>query len=202
MKLEEFLNCLDRQEIPQDPPDLCGQALRFFDSGLWRGREKCLKRGMWALVYRTWVQVLAEWIDDRQVLEVMAGRGWLAKALSEEGINIIATDDNSWDKRHSECGPVHEILPLDALSAIARFGDDADVLIMSWPPYGGEIATDVLKAWGAGRWIVYIGEGDGMACAPDSFWRLWQKASGVPEISLASWDGIHDFIEIGYCTAP
>lgn len=199
MKIEQFIAFLDNQKIPPESPDHCGQAL--YNPKLWSGREKCTKRGMWALVYRSWVQVLAEWIGDRQVLEVMAGRGWLAKALAEEGVSIVATDDGSFDKRHNKCGPVHEVLSLDALGAIARFGDDADVLIMSWPPYGDEAATDALEAWGTGRPIVYIGEGEDMACAPDSFWQCWRKDAGAPDIPLASWDGIHDFIEIGYCIA-
>lgn len=200
MKIEQFIAFLDSQKIPPEPPDHCGQAL--YDSKLWAGRERCLKRGMWALVYRSWVRVLAEWIGDRQVLEVMAGRGWLAKALTEEDVSVVATDDGSYDKRHSKCGPVYTVLPLDALSAIAQFGDDADMLVISWPPYGDEAATDALKVWGAGRPVVYIGEGEDMACAPDSFWRLWQKDASAPDIPLASWDGIHDFIEIGYYATP
>ena len=114
MNAADFIACLDRQEIPPEPP----QCQRFRDlfgqdaSSVIDWRDECCNRGMWALVYRSFARKLAVWIGNRRVLEVMAGRGWLAKALSEEGVSIIATDDNSWDDRHSKSGPVFPVVNL------------------------------------------------------------------------------------------
>ena len=127
----------------------------------------------------------------------MAGRGWLAKALSEEGIDIIATDDNSWGDKHNKALSVYAIIFMDAIKAIRKFGADCEVIIMSWPPYNGEIATKVLKAWGQNKPVVYIGEGYGGCNAPDSFWQCWRECSEI-QIPLAHWYGLHDHIEIGY----
>ena len=198
MKTTDFIVCLDRQEIPPEPPR-CQRWRDIYDRSTspptdWR--EECTKRGMWALVYRSWVRELAAWISGRLVLEVMAGRGWLARALAEEGVSIIATDDNSWDDRHSKSGPVFTVAKEDALQAIVDI--DADVLIMSWPPYGDEVATEALATWGEGRPVVYIGEERGGCNAPDSFWQHWREDKSAPEVPLAQWDGLHDVVCIGH----
>lgn len=185
----EFIEYLDKGEIPPSPPILDRRRLEDFQA-----RGAATKRGMWALVYKDFARELAAWIGDRKVLEVMAGRGWLAKALSDEGIEIVATDDNSWDNRHSKAAPVFPVRPIDAVEAVLEV--EADVLIMSWPPYGDEIATRVLEAWGESGPIVYIGEGYGGCNAPDSFFQRWRSLSVV--IPLASWDGLHDGVDIGY----
>ena len=195
---EDFIAHLDRQEIPPHPPGTGGMRRFDFREGK-DFRGEATKRGMWALVYRSFAQMLAEWIGDRTVLEVMAGRGWLAKALSEEGVDIIATDDKSWDDRHVEASDVFPVHKMDAVEAARTI--DADVLIMSWSPYAEEVATEVLKVWGEDRPVVYIGEERGGCNAPDSFWQHWRKAHGTPEIPLAQWYGLHDVVEIGYYTA-
>ena len=203
MKTADIIACLDRQEIPPEPPR-CQRWHDLFDldaSLIIDWREECTKRGMWALVYRGFARELAAWIGDRTVLEVMAGRGWLARALAEEGVSIIATDDNSWDDRHSKSGPVFPVVKEDALQAIVDV--DADILIMSWPPYGDEVAAEALATWGEGRPVVYIGEERGGCNAPDSFWQHWREDQGAPKIPLAQWDGLHDVVCIGrYVSEP
>jgi hypothetical protein len=200
-----YIAQLDRLEIPIHPP-FTRRTFVMWESAdgerKYRDyRQEATSRGMWALVYRAWVEMLADWIEDRQVLEIMAGRGWLAKALKECGVQIIATDDGSWDERHSKCGPVCEVITLDAIEAVEQIAPMSDVLIVSWPPYGDETISRAVAAWGEGRPIVYIGERHGGCNAPDSFWQHWREDSSAPEIPLAQWEGLHDIIEIGYYVA-
>jgi hypothetical protein len=202
---QQFIETLDRLEIPDSPP-FTRRTFRMWESldgerEFVDYRQEATKRGMWALVYCCWVEILAHWIGDRQVLEIMAGRGWLAKALKESGVQVTATDDGSWDERHSKSGPVCEVLTLDAIEAIEKLGSTADVLIVSWPPYGDEAVSKATAAWGENRPIVYIGESHGGCNAPDSFWQHWREDSDAPEIPLAQWEGLHDIIEIGYYVA-
>lgn len=193
---QEFIAYLDRGFIPNDPP-----ITKRFCVDDWKARDEVTKRGMWALVYNSWVKELVYWIDNRKVLEVMAGRGWLAKALFEKGVDITATDDNSWDDKHNKAVAVYPVILMDAIKAIRKFGADCEIIIMSWPPYSSEIATEVLKAWGQDKPVVYIGEGYGGCNAPDSFWQHWKECS-EPQIPLAQWYGLHDCIQIGYYTNP
>ncbi len=193
LNTSEFIEYLDKGEIPPSPP-----ITRWLGPEDFRARTHCTERGMWGLVYKGFASELAAWIGDRKVLEVMAGRGWLAKALSDEGVEVVATDDNSWDNKHSKAASVFPVRPMDAVEA--ALGIEADVLIMSWPPYGDDIATRVLEAWGESGPIVYIGEGKGGCNAPDSFFQHWRSLSDVV-IPLASWDGLHDGVDIG-CYVP
>ena len=85
-------------EMPNDP-------LSSF-----RAREECCKRGMWAIVDKHWTKELAKWIGNRKCLEVMAGAGWLAKALDFYKVDIIATDDYLWKNgRHKEMKVVYTV---------------------------------------------------------------------------------------------
>ncbi|MCM3671655.1 hypothetical protein M3181_22115 [Mesobacillus maritimus] len=57
--------------------------------------------GMYAIIDYEWVEPLAEWIKktitngDWGCYEIMAGRGWLARALDENGVPVDASDDGS-----------------------------------------------------------------------------------------------------------
>ena len=53
---------------------------------------------MWSLVDSVWTRDLADWIDQRICLEVMAGASWLAKALSAHGSSLVATDFEEFAK--------------------------------------------------------------------------------------------------------
>jgi hypothetical protein len=151
---------------------------------------------MWAIVSQEWTTQLAEWIGERKVLEIMAGAGWLAKALSDCGVNIVATDSGDWDERHDKMMRLYPIKKHDAANAVRLF--DADILICSWPPYGSDAICDAATVWGTERPIIYIGEGDGGCNAPEEFWEHFREMDNAPNIPLISWDGIHDHIFFGH----
>jgi len=110
-------------------------------------KEQLNSLGMWCIVDLTWTKELAEYIGQRKILEVMAGTGWLAKALSHHGCNIQATDNNDWGITHPILGnSIHGIDILDATDAVNTI--DADILLISWPPYECGKILDVCKAWG------------------------------------------------------
>jgi hypothetical protein len=198
LPLSEFLDYVRRYEMPPLPPETAspwGHAMQG-DLDSWNARNECTRRGMWAIVDKVWTQALAEWIGKRKCLEVMAGAGWLAKALADFGVGIVATDNAEWDSRHDMMLRLCPVEKVEAVEAIVAH-PETEVLIISWPPYEDEAVTRACEAWGEGRPIVYIGEKGGGCNAPDSFWRHFVKDSGAPHIPLMAWPGIHDGVSIG-----
>lgn len=194
MNLDKFLQAVGQAKIPESSPIELNNEFGNFRT-LWDAREYCTKRGMWAIVDKTWTKVLADWIGNRTVLEVMAGAGWLAKALSEHGVAITATDDYSWDgKKHTQMTRVHPVIKAHSLEAVLQY--NADILLVSWPPRGDETWTATVRLWGNDKPIVYIGEGCGGYNAPDSFFEKFEALD--VHIPLQSWTGLNDTVEIGY----
>ena len=74
----------------------------------------------------------------------------------------------------------------------------ADVLLVSWPPYEDDTIIKVCRTWGPNRPIIYIGEHDGGCNAPAEFFDHFQEIDNQPNIPLMSWDGIHDYVLIGF----
>ncbi len=128
--------------------------------------------GQYAFISWKWVKPLAQWIGERTCLEVMAGRGMLCFALRKLGIDIIATDDFSWNLKDT----VTSVEPLDALSAVKRYGRNSDILLMSWPP-ATDTAFYVLQAFckeNPNGCVVYIGETLGGDMATELFFKHFQ----------------------------
>ena len=201
MDIQEFLTCAKNKAIPSSPPD--GATANGYSNALDNYvlhhsiRHTCTQLGMWTIVDEIWTQSLADWISGRKVLEIMAGGGWIAKALNQAGVKIIATDDYSWvGNQHKNMTPVFTVEKLDALEAVKSI--DADILLVSWPPYGDETITIACDAWGCKKPIIYIGEGDGGCNAPEEFFDNFNEIDNSPSIPLMCWDGLHDHIYIGY----
>lgn len=156
-------------------------------------RDACIKRGLWTLLAQDWVDKLAERIGDGTVLEIMAGGGWLAKALSNAGVEVIATDDGSWNDKHTKMKPLVSIEWISAIVAVKKI--KADALLVSWPPYGKHHIVETAKAWEGDRPIIYIGEDEGGCNAPDEFFVYFENTEtmDIPQ----HW-GLHDFVQIGY----
>ena len=191
MTPEELIECLNKREIPPTP-------INFKSNYNFSPRDEVVSRGMWALINKVWTKDLAEWIGDRKCLEIMAGHGWLAKALEEHGVDIIATDDYSWiGYRHIKRRPFDLVKKMDGRDAVKRYRR-AEVLIVSWPPYNEEEICDICKEWGPDKPIVYIGEGDGGCTATDTFHENFCLIEDVSPFQMQRWDGIHDHVEIGY----
>lgn len=191
--------------IPSSIPfDLTDSSPFSMDSTLqsYKERDKWLKLGMFAFVCWDWVIPFTAWIGNRRCLEVMSGAGWLAKALREKNIDIIATDDYSWGKRKG-WPVVSEVIEMNAMSAILNYAHQCDILIISWP-YMNDDAYHAIKAahdTNPTMLVVYIGEGDGGCTASDRFFEhfeeIEQQEFNEIKDQFKSWWGIHDTISVG-----
>lgn len=202
MDVERFVEYVQRGDIPPEPPDI-DRWYYMVDkvTDYINYRHICTGLGMWAIVDMVWTKQLADWINGRKVLEIMAGCGWLAKALTLHGMDIIATDNLSWTERHCEppklSKPVYPaMIQAEAREAIAQY--PADVLICSWPPYKDRAIVRAMRAWGSERPVVYIGEGEWGCTAHDLFFKHFKPIENQPRIDLPQWWGINDRVEIGY----
>ena len=192
-----LISYLDREEIPP----MVSIERGLLNTHAWEIRDKATSRGMWAIVDKTWTKELAEWVGDRNCLEIMCGFGWLAKALKDHGVDVTATDDQSWDgNRHSIGKPFDFVENLDGLSAVKKY-KDAEVLIVSWPPYQGDEICRICEAWGEEKPIIYIGEMGGGCTACDEFhenFNIRNYYDEGPFFYMPQWDGMHDEVVIGY----
>lgn len=173
-------------------------------SSSFRCRERFVELGTWVLVHKAWTTPLAQWIGSRKVLELNAGAGWIAKALHEDGVDIIATDNNS----ESYCDvQVFPIEILDSKDAVDKYADWADIILTSWPRKVGY----ALEKWD-GRDIIYLGESRGGCTGDDHFHKIfWQYREHMHDIhdwdpddlffrasnSYIPWWGMHDYLMHG-----
>ena len=190
--LTNFKNDIKEGIVPKKFPDRALDSLGLFNDDLYLSRDLCTKRGMWAIVDMTWTKKLADYIAGRRCLEVMAGAGWLARALSDHGVDIVATDNASWSDKHTEMRRIFPVKKMEALEAIDKYGD-RDILIVSWPPLNMDILY-FLKRWGEEKPIIYIGEGNGGCNTTDEFWNHFSEET---TIYIPQWWGIHDQVFIG-----
>lgn len=202
LPLDEYMAFLDKREIPPYPPEgasTCGwDAILDIDKSMSMTTARTWvtqKKGMWCIVDQVWTKQLAEWIGNRKVLEIMAGAGWLAKALSDHGVNIIATDGfcSHGIKKSMTVFPVEKMRPKKAVQTF-----EADILLVSWPPYDQDRALiSACIEWGTKKPVVFIGESEGGCTASDKFFDIFHRTEDVPEFSMMSWPYIHDWVQVG-----
>ncbi|MGM9907470.1 SAM-dependent methyltransferase [Limosilactobacillus sp.] len=135
--------------------------------------------GMWSYVNAPFAKALSDYLNGAPVLEIMAGNGYISKGLRNNNANqqIYTTDSQAW-VQENETGkhPVTTIEKLDAISAIKKYGEQVDYVIMSWAPDKGESDWEVLQLLRQDypdiKFLV-IGEKDG-ATNSKKFWQAAQ----------------------------
>lgn len=104
-----------------------------------------------AVITKDWRDCMLLILRNKKVLEVACGNGMLTKALRDEGIDVIATnqDISTNEDKHSifVSRPwISDIERIDAVEAVRKYGKDVDFIILSWPPYEDLLDLNVLKA--------------------------------------------------------
>lgn len=98
------------------------------------------KRGIWCFYSRELIAGLAQLIGNRRTVEIAAGDGTLSRFLAEQGVDVTATDDYSWEKVVKYPGSVQR---LDAINALNRF--KPQVVICSWPPSANHFERQIFR---------------------------------------------------------
>lgn len=161
-------------------------------------RDYYVRQGMYACVATKWTRPLAKWIGSRRCLEVMAGRGFLSYALTQEGVNVIATDNLSWAWKWADLPPVTQLIQMDAIEAVHTFGKDIDLLIASWPYMDDTmyLTAKALHEVNPNALIIYIGEDQGGCTANDYFFEriMFVEDDAFDKVSeqYDAWQMLHD----------
>lgn len=162
----------------------------FSASELW-GRHHGMP--IWMFWTQEYVDGLARLIvetygADAKVVEVGCGDGALSMLLKERGINIIATDDCSWDfdpqKHKKEDRWFH--VPVERYVEVEKVGyyeaikkHRPDVILVSWMPYQ-EDWTPGFRRFKSTKGYIIIGEGQGGCTGGDRTYnekKGWQLVS-------------------------
>lgn len=125
-----------------------------------------------ALITGEFCDNLAKFIGTRKVLEVMSGKGVLAKGLHDRGVHIKCTDNYSWWGQN--LNQWIEVEQLDGVEAVKKYGKDYDILLMSWAPYKKPDAYNILmemRKQNPNMIMIYIGESKNGNCADNDFFN-------------------------------
>lgn len=124
-------------------------------------------KGIYCFYSRPLIEALAKIMTGRTCLEIAAGDGTLTRFLTDVGINIIATDNYSW--QHAVKYP-ESVVNLEARVALTAYSPE--IVICSWPPAGNAFECHVFKTpsvqcyivissrhhFAAGNWNDYRGQ--------------------------------------------
>jgi hypothetical protein len=121
-------------------------------------------RGIYCFYSDRLVARLAELIGDRDCVEIAAGDGTLARFLRDTGVDVVATDDYSWQRTRRA---ITDVVEQDARTALRE--RRPAVVLCSWPPAGNAFERHVFatpsvetyimigsrSAFAAGSWDDY-----------------------------------------------
>ena len=105
--------------------------------------------GIYCFYSRQLIAALAEKIGPRSCLEIAAGDGTLTRFLAQQGVQVQASDDYSWE--HAVRYP-EWVAKLDAKEALRLYGPE--VVICSWPPAGNSFERQVFRTRSVQLYIV------------------------------------------------
>lgn len=107
-------------------------------------------RGIYCFYSRELIMGLKTLVDGRApCVEIAAGDGTLSRFLREAGVDVVATDDFSWQKTRRE---ITDVVDQDAVAALrAR---QPRVVLCSWPPAGNPFEAEVFRTASVEMYIV------------------------------------------------
>jgi hypothetical protein len=171
-----------------------------------RDRDLIIRKQGFTLLSWDWIDLLADYLEGKKCLEIMAGLGSLSYVLRQMGIYITPTDSFIWKETggwFNEKDLWLNVEKIDSVEAIKKYGDDLDYVICSWPPYEDNIAYKSLVAMrevNKNLKMIYIGESTGGCTADDDFFASINileddKIEAINNI-FPSWNWIHDHLEL------
>lgn len=172
-------------------------------------RQEYIKHAGYAIITKTFADNLAKYLSAFKCLEIMSGRGMLAKALRDRGVDIIATDDDSWDFHINQSPRWTEVEHIEAGDAIRKY-NDVEYIIASWMPMDikSKRIIRMIRKHNPYAKLIIIGEGFGGCTANDAFFdRIEPERPDVVFESfiadeLPSWWAIHDYAQLAVVTKP
>ena len=97
-------------------------------------------KGIYCFYSKELINALAIIIGSKSCLEIAAGDGTLTRFLKAQGIQITATDNQSW--RHSIEYP-DTVFQCDAEAALQQY--NPEIVICSWPPRDNDFERHIFE---------------------------------------------------------
>lgn len=127
------------------------------------------KKGIYCFYSRKLIKKISAMIGKQSCLEIAAGDGTLSRFLAEEGVNITATDNQSWKHAVDYPNDVHN---MGAKQALEHY--QPQVVVCSWPPPANDFERQVFFTksvklyvvigsrykFASGNWVDYAKQGD------------------------------------------
>lgn len=105
--------------------------------------------GIYCFYSQQLIQELRGLIAGRRCLEIAAGDGTLSSFLTAAGVDIVPTDDYSWQHEVKYSAGVEK---LDAQEALKKYAPE--VVICSWPPAGNSFEQQVFRSKSVQLYVV------------------------------------------------
>lgn len=197
--IASVLSLIEKKRIPKNFPLPLREALYGFEI-----RDKIIESMGYSFICDSWIVPLTHWISGRKCLEIMAGSGALSYALKRQGVDIIPTDNHSWERWFNKPNALWvDVIKKDCLDAIEEYGRDVDIIIMSWAYMDDMAYKSLLKMREVNDKciMVYIGEDQGGCTANDDFFENARIINNDPLFTIASqcyksWYGMHDELKL------
>lgn len=138
------------------------------------------------------------------VLEIGAGTGALARAISDAGCQVIATDNHSWEfpayartkERPRWIGQHYSVLKMGAERA-AKHLLGKRTLLCSWPDFRTAYCVRALRFVPVGGIFIYIGEGEGGCTGTPGLFKLLRRDFvEIDGTSVRPWLGLNDYLDV------
>lgn len=200
LNFDEYLNTLfkmyERREIPQRYNEEFINSFKSIES-----RFEVIPKQGYPLVTWDWIDILVSFIGDSKCLEIMSGLGTISYALRQKNVDVICTDDCSWDDRWDD-NKWTDVERKDAIEAIREYGTSVDYIIMSWA-YMDDTAyrcLQTMRETNPNCKMIVIGEGYGGCTADDDYFEnidiIENTMVHKMNDNYQNWMGIHDYIEL------
>jgi hypothetical protein len=154
-------------------------------------RDIAVREFAWALPSEDALALIA---SLSPIVEVGAGSGFWADLLRQRGADLAAFDVKPfWVGGHHRFTRAYFPIARGGPERALRMYPDRTLLLV-WPGYGEEWATDALRLH-RGDNVVIVGEGpDGCTGADSLFAELDANFDLVRELPIPQWFGIHDYL--------
>lgn len=114
----------------------------------------------YTMLSKDWLDDLANWIDNKKVLEIGAGTGAFALQLLKRNIDIVPIDNRSWDRFNwkDEINQWTDVLNEDYFEVYEKYLD-RDIIILSYPVQGNYSyeLLKLIREKNPSSLIIYIG---------------------------------------------
>lgn len=156
-------------------------------------RETYLAKYSHAIITNELVDSMVAICEDKKVVELGSGSGYLSHLLELKGVDITTVDTADWYTDRVIRKP-------DIVGSYREMNlTEYDVVILAWPNYQSNAAAQVVKGLNEKQIFIYCGEGQGGCCADDDLhqtlaehWVHLEDDHGLSANSLV-FARIHDY---------